>query len=60
MCVFLSASGPSGRGATVNSHNTQHQAGGKQGGEEAGHAGFNQSLHPIELQCVLVQWPTPD
>ncbi len=25
-----------------------------------GHAGFNQSLQPIELQCVLVQWPTPD
>lgn len=55
MCVFLSASGPSGTEATANSHNARQ---GKGGG--AGHAGFNQSLQPIELQCVLVQWPTPD
>lgn len=60
MCVFLSVPGPSGREATVNSHNTQQRAGGKKGGEGAGHAGFNQSLQPIELECVLVQWPTPD
>lgn len=54
MCVFLSASGPSGAEAMANSHNAQH------GWREAGRAGFNQSLQPIELQCVLVQWPTPD
>lgn len=53
MCVFLSASGPPGR----HREPPQCTAVGGQGEE---HAGFNQSLRPIELECVLVQWPTPD
>ncbi len=59
MCVFLSASGPSGIEAAANSHNARQSRREAREGE-AGHAGFNQSLQPIELQCVLVQWPTPD
>lgn len=57
MCVFLSVLGPRGAEAKANSHSAWQWRGGT---EEEEHAGFNQSLQPIELQCVLVQWPTPD
>lgn len=56
MCVFISV----GASGTADSHNAQRwqEGGGGRGGGPR--AGFNQSLQPIELECVLVQWPTPD
>lgn len=55
MCVFLSVPGPAAQEPQQNP--TVHDS---RGGEGAEHAAFNQSPQPIELQCVLVQWPTPD
>lgn len=64
MCVFLSATGrgPLSRTPTVHGRAEERKKEKKEGvvGGREGHSGFNQSLQPIELEFVLVQWPTPD